>query len=166
MLKRIILLALIIIPVSTFAQKFGHVNPIVIMQAMPEFTKAEAELKELQQQYEGELKLMEDELAKKSEEYDKQRETLPENIRQRRETELQELYAKMQQYANESGRNLQAAQQEKMAAMGNKISKVIEEVGKAGGYVYIFDVTSGIPFINEALSTDITNDVKAKLGLK
>ena len=166
MLKRIILLAIIVIPMSALAQKFGHINPLPIMQAMPEYTKAQTELQELQKQYEGEMKIMQDELAKKSSEYDKQRDSLPQNIRQRRESELQDLYARLQQYAQESNQNMQKATQEKMAEISKKIETAIQEVGKAGGFIYIFDQTAGIPFINETLSTDVSAQVTAKLGLK
>ena len=164
MLKKIILMALIVIPMSAFAQKFGHINPMPIMQAMPEYTKAQAKLEELKKQYEGEMKIMQDELAKKSEEYDKQKDSLPQNIRQRRE--LQDLYGRLQQYAQESNQNMQKATQDKLAAISQKIEAAIKEVGTAGGFIYIFDVTAGIPFINETLSTDVTAQVKAKLGLK
>ena len=99
MLKRIILLAIFVIPMCAFAQKFGHINPIPIMQAMPEYTKAQSELQELQKQYEGEMKIMQDELTRKGEEHDNQQDSLPQNIRQRRETELQDLYTRLQQYA-------------------------------------------------------------------
>ena len=127
MLKRIILLAIIVIPMSALAQKFGHINPLPIMQAMPEYTKAQTELQELQKQYEGEMKIMQDELAKKSSEYDKQRDSLPQNIRQRRESELQDLYARLQQYAQESNQNMQKATQEKMAEISKKIETAIQE---------------------------------------
>lgn len=166
MLKRIILLTLFVIPMCAFAQKFGHINPLPIMQAMPEYTKAESELQELQKQYEGEMKIMQDELTKKSQEYDKQKDSLPQNIRQRRESELQDLYTRLQQYAQESSQNMQKASQEKMAAISKKIEAAIKEVGTAGGFIYIFDMTAGIPFINETLSTDVSAQVKAKLGLK
>ena len=166
MLKRIILLAIIVIPMGALAQKFGHINPIPIMQAMPEYTKAQTELQELQKQYEGEMKLMQDELTRKDGEYTKQRDSLPENIRQRREAELADLYAKLQQYAQESSQNMQKASQEKMAGISKKIEAAIQEVGKAGGFIYIFDQTAGIPFINETLSTDVSAQVKAKLGLQ
>ena len=53
-----------------------------------------------------------------------------------------------------------------MAMLTEKIGKAIKEVGVAGGYLYIFDVASGIPYISETLSTDVTADVKAKLGIK
>ena len=74
-------MALIAIPMGAFAQqKFGHVNPAAIMQAMPEYTTAQSELKDLQTQFEGEMKIMQDELQKKGEEYEKQKDTLPANI--------------------------------------------------------------------------------------
>ena len=61
---------------------------------------------------------------------------------------------------------MQKASQEKMAEISKKIEAAIQEVGKAGGFIYIFDQTAGIPFINETLSTDVSAQVKAKLGLK
>ncbi len=167
MLRRIILMALIAIPMGAFAQqKFGHVNPASILQVMPEYTKAQNELKDLQTQYEGEMKIMQDELQKKGEEYDKQKDTLPANIKERRENELQDLYSRLQQYAQESNQNLQKASQEKLSEISEKIEKAIKEIGVAGGYVYILDITNGVPYISETLSKDITEEVKAKLGLK
>ena len=45
--------------------KFGHVNSQEIIQAMPEFTTAQADIQKLTQQYEADLKSMQDELQKK-----------------------------------------------------------------------------------------------------
>jgi len=39
-------------------------------------------------------------------------------------------------------------------------------VGQDGGYVYIMDMGSGIPYISSTLSKDVTAEVKTKLGLK
>ena len=73
----------------------------------------------------------------------------------------------MQQYYQQSQQELAQASQEKMAALTEKITKAIQEVGVAGGYVYIFDLASGIiPYISETLSTDVTAAVKSKLGIK
>ncbi len=160
-------MALIAIPMGAFAQqKFGHVNPALILQAMPEYTTAQSELKELQTQFEGEMKIMQDELQKKGDEYEKQKDTLPAPVKERREKELQDLYTRLQQYAQESNQNLQKASQEKLAAISEKIEKAIKEVGVSGGYVYILDITNGVPYVSETLSTDVTNAVKAKLGIQ
>ncbi len=166
MKKRLVAILLMVAPLAIFAQKFGHLNSADIIQAMPEYQKAQTEIQELEKQCTNELQLMEQELAKKSEAYEKEKATLPANIQQRRETELQELYARMQQYYQQSQQELQQASQEKMAALTEKITKAIKEVGVAGGYVYIFDLTSGIPYISETLSTDVTAAVKSKLGIK
>ncbi len=166
-MKKIILLALLALPMSLFAQqKFAHVNSAEIIQALPDFTKAQADLQTLGKQFEDELKRMESELQTKSEDFDKNAATLPDAVKQRRQQELQDLYNRFTQYRQTSSEEFTKAQQEKMALITEKVGKAIKEVGVAGGYVYIMDVTSGIPFINEALSKDVTADVKAKLGLK
>ena len=164
--KKLIAILFMMAPLAIFAQKFGHLNSADIIQAMPEYTKAQTELQELEKQMTNELQLMETELAKKSETYEKEKATLPANIQQRREQELQELYGKMQQYYQTSQQELAQTSQEKMAALTEKVTKAIKEVGVAGGYLYIFDIASGIPYISETLSTDVTAQVKAKLGIK
>lgn len=164
--KKLIAVLFFMAPLALFAQKFGHMNSAEIIQAMPEYAAAQTEIQNLEKQYTNELQMMESELAKKSEAYEKEKATLPANIAQRRETELQELYGRMQQYYQQSQQELSQASQEKMAMLTEKIAKAIKEVGVAGGYLYIFDVASGIPYISETLSTDVTADVKAKLGIK
>ena len=162
--KKLIAILFLMAPLAIFAQKFGHLNSADIMQAMPEYKTAQTEIQNLEKQYGNELQLMESELAKKSEAYEKEKATLPANIAQRRETELQEIYGRMQQFYQDSQMKLQQASQEKMNVLVEKITKAIKEVGVAGGYLYIFDTSSGIPYISETLSTDVTGEVKKKLG--
>lgn len=164
--KKLIAILFLMAPLAIFAQKFGHLNSADIMQAMPEYKTAQTELQNLEKQYTNELQMMESELAKKSEAYEKEKATLPANIAQRREAELQDLYGRMQQYYQESQQQLAQASQEKMNVLVEKITKAIKEVGVAGGYLYIFDTSSGIPYISETLSTDVTGAVKTKLGIQ
>jgi len=145
--------------------KFGHVNTQEIMQAMPEYNKAKTEIDALQQQYEADLKSMQDELQKKGEAFDKEQATLPDNIKQRRQQELQEMYQKIQQSYQDNQQALQKASAEKMQAISNKILEAIKSVGQSGNYVYIMENNS-LPYISTTLSTDVTAQVKAKLGLK
>lgn len=164
--KKLIAILFLMAPLAIFAQKFGHLNSADIIQAMPEYKTAQTELQELEKHCTNELQMMESELAKKSEAYEKEKATLPANIAQRREAELQDLYARMQQYYQTSQQDLAQASQEKMNALTEKITKAIKEVGVAGGYLYIFDLASGIPYISETLSTDVTGAVKTKLGIQ
>ena len=166
-MKKLFIMMLMLAPMAAFAQapKFGHVNSQEIIQAMPEFAKARTELEALGKQYEADLKSMQEEIQKKSEAYDKEQATLPANIKQRREQELQDMYQKYQQSAQDNQQAMAAAQQEKMQAITTKVLDAIKQVGTAGGYVYIMDITSGIPYISTTLSTDLTSEVKKKLGL-
>ena len=146
--------------------KFGHVNTQEIIQAMPEYATAKAEIDKLTSQYEADLKAMQDELQKKADAFDKEQATLPDNIKQRRQTELQEMYQKIQQSYQDNQQALQKASSEKMQAITAKVLDAIKAVGQAGDYVIINEINAGIPYISTTLSTDVTAQVKTKLGLK
>lgn len=146
--------------------KFGHVNTQEIIQAMPEFTAARTEIEKLTEQYQADLKSMQDELQKKAEAFEKEEATLPENIKTRRNQELQDLYQRIQQTYQDNDQALAKAQQEKMQAITAKVLEAIKTLGQEGGYVYIMEMGAGIPYISTTLSTDLTAQVKAKLGLK
>ena len=146
--------------------KFGHVNTQEIIQAMPEYATAKAEIDKLTSQYEADLKAMQDELQKKADAFEKEQATLPENIKQRRQTELQEMYQKIQQSYQDNQQALQKASSEKMQAITAKVLDAIKAVGQAGDFVIINEINAGIPYISTTLSTDVTAQVKTKLGLK
>ena len=167
-MKKIILCAICAIcGLTANAQaKFGHVNTQEIIQAMPEYTAAKADIDKLTAQYEADLKSMQDELQKKADAFDKEQATLPENIKQRRQTELQEMYQKIQQSYQDNQQALQKASSEKMQAITTKVLEAIKAVGQAGDFVIINEINAGIPYISTTLSTDVTAQVKAKLGLK
>ena len=168
-MKKFIICALCAICGFTTANaqaKFGHVNTQEIIQAMPEFTTARTDIEKLTQQYEADLKSRQDELQKKAEAFEKEEATLPENIKTRRNQELQDLYQRIQQTYQDNQQALAKAQQEKMQAITTKVLDAIKAVGQEGGYVYVMDMSAGIPYISTTLSSDVTAQVKAKLGLK
>ena len=165
-MKKLLFMLMMLAPMAAFAQKFGHVNSQEVIQAMPEFTKARTDLEALGKQYEADLKCMQEEIQKKAEALEKEQATLPANIKQRREQELQEMYQKYQQSAQDNQQALAKEQSEKMQAITTKVLDAIKSVGQTDGYVYIMDIAGGIPYISTTLSTDVTAKVKAKLGLK
>ena len=167
MKKTIIIALMALLPFGAFAQKFGHVNTADIIPLMSEYKAAQTELQTLQKQYEEELKYMDTEYGKKLEDYDKNRETLPENIRTRREQELMESQQKMSQYYQDCQVNLEQKSQELMSGIETKLQKAIQAVGEEGAYVCIFNIAGGVvPFVSSTLTTDVTEAVKAKLGIK
>jgi len=162
-MKKIIMVLMLMAPMATFAQKFGHVDAQSIMQAMPEFIKARGDLEAQSKEYENDLKAMQDELQRKSEAYDKTKSTMNATKQQETETELQQMFAKIQQANQDYQQQLNKMQQEKLAPIMNKVTTAIQNVGKNGGYVYIMDASMGIPYISQTLSKDVTADVKAEI---
>ncbi len=163
-MKKLVLLLMLCAPLATFAQKFGHVDAAAIMQSLPEYIKVRGELEALSKEYENDLKAMQDEIQRKMDDYDKNKSTMNATKQEETEAELNDMYQKLQQAYSDNNQNLQKAQQEKMQPITDMIMKAIKNVGDAGGYVYIMDVSSGIPYISETLSVDVTNDVKAEMN--
>ena len=165
-MKKLFVALMMVLPMSVFAQKFGHFDSAEVIQAMPEYTTAQNEVQAKAKTYEDELKRMQDELRTKMEDYEKNQATLVDAVKQRREQELQDLNTRLQEYYTNSQQDLSQLQSEKLRAIQEKLVKVVEEVGQAGGYVYIMDTSAGIPYISKTLSTDLTSQIKSKLGLK
>ena len=167
MLKKIALILLLIAPMTVFAQKFGHIKTQAIITTMPEYTKAQTDIQTMQKQYEDEIRRASDELQKKFTEYQQEQANLPKNIQERRQKELQELNEKGMQMQQDAQQELERAWMSMLEPIAKKIDEAIKAVGQEGGYVYIFDLnTTNSPFVNETLSTDVTDAVKAKLGIK
>lgn len=164
-MKKVILMALLLVPMSILAQKFGHFDSAEIMQAMPEYTTAQNEIQQLQTQYEADLKRMQDEFNRKYTDFQKEEASLLENVKQRRLAELQDLDARIRQNYQDNMKSIQDFQQQKIQAITEKMLAAIKSVGDEGGYVYIMDVSAGVPYISTTFSTDVTTQVKAKLGL-
>ena len=164
-MKKILILILMMAPLSLFAQKFGYVNSVEIAQVMPEYTKAINELKTLEKQYSDELKHIATEFEKKRNELEQVKDSLPESILQRRAVELEEIYARMEQYRQTSAQSFEQARETKFAAINEKLQKAIQDVGREGTYICVFDLASGIPYISETLCDNLDAKVKAKLGI-
>ena len=167
MLKKIALLLMLILPMSVFAQKFGHIKTQEILTVMPEYTKAQTDIQTMQKQYDDEIKRLSDEVNKKFAAYQQEQANLPNNIQERRQKELQEMSERGMQMQQDAQQELQRSWLQMLEPIAKKIDDAIKSVGQEGGYVYIFDLNAtSIPFVNETLSTDVTGAVKAKLGIQ
>lgn len=165
-MKKIIVMLLALMPLAAMAQtgKFGHIDSQAIMQAMPEFIKVRGEIEAEAKQYENEMTEMQKELQAKAEKYDKEKATMNATTQQQTEQSLQEMYQKIQQAYADNQQKLQKSQQDKIQPIMLKVQNAIKAVGKNGGYVYIMDISAGIPYISETLSKDVSSDVKAELN--
>ena len=168
MLKKFALaIALFALPLGAMAQqKFAHMNSQEVITVMPEFTKAQADLDALAKQYQKEMETGEAELNKKYQEFLQQADSLPQNIAERRQKEIQDMAQRQQQFQQEAAQAMQKAQTDAMAPIYKKLDEAIQAVGKADGVIYIFDLArTSIPYIGTE-SIDLTAKVKTQLGIK
>lgn len=171
MLKKIALVMLLALPMGVFAQnlKFGHINAQEIVSAMPEFAKAQSDIEALDKQLTSELQRTQEEFNKKYQEFQQAiaKDSLPPNIAERRQKELQDMMQRQEQFQQDAQQQMQKAQNDAMAPIYQKLDNAIKAVGAAEGVIYIFDLArTSIPYVNESQSINLTNKVKANLGIK
>ena len=167
MLKKIVLAAILALPLSVMAQtKFGHMNSQEVITAMPEYTKAQADLDAMAKQYQEEMQRTQEEFNKKYQEFLAQADSLPKNIAERRQKELADMDQRQQQFQQEVYQSMQKAQQDALTPIYQKLETAIQAVGKAEGVIYIFDIArTPVAYIG-AESIDLTAKVKTQLGIK
>ena len=171
MLKKIALVMLLALPMGVFAQnlKFGHINAQEIITVMPEFTNAQNDIQTLEKQLTAELQRTQEEFNKKYQEFQQAiaKDSLPPNIAERRQKELQDMMQRQEQFQQDAQQQMAKAQNDAMAPIYQKLDNAIKAVGAAEGVIYIFDLArTSIPYVNESQSINLTSKVKANLGIK
>ena len=116
--------------------------------------------------YQEEMQRGQEELNKKYQELVQQQDSLPKNILERRQKEVQDLAQRQEQFQQEAYQAMEKARQDAMVPIYKKLDDAIQAVGQAEGVVYIFDLArTPIPFVGSQ-STDVTAKVKTQLGIK
>jgi len=142
------------------------VNSQVLLQELPDYKNAEANFEnyrtQLQKKLEQKAELLKVDyqaVARKAE----QGELSP--VQQEQETtRLQTEQNKLLQYEQEIQQDLVKRQQEEMQPILDKVNTAINTVAEENDMTYVFDAASGIILYADE-STDITTQVKAKLGM-
>lgn len=165
-IKKLLVIALIAAPFMVSAQsaaKFAKVNVQEIFQLMPETAAANLQLQEVSKKYEDENLKMREELDKKYNEYVSQRDSLPENIRARREQEIQEISQRISTFMEVAQRDIEQQQQSMIAPIQAKLMEAVQEISEAADYVYVMDINALV--FSGSQAEDITPIVKEKLGI-
>ena len=165
-MKKILIFIMLLAPMSMLAQKFGYVNSAELIQLMPEFANAQKKIQELEKKYTDDFNSMRTELEKKGTEFEKlQKDSVPENILKRRYEDLLQMEQRLQQYGQEVQQSLAQAEQQEMIAIQTKLRDALDAVGRDGGYVCIYDLSGGMPYVSKTLCEDVTMTVRTKLGI-
>lgn len=164
-MKKLLIALMLCAPMTMFAQKFGHIDSQDLLMSLPEAVAVQNELQAKGNEYQKQLEDMQKELQTKAEAYDKAKATMPTAKQEETERELNDMYQKIQQTAQDNQKAFNDEQQRKLGPLLDKVRTAIASVAKAGGYVYIMEKDGGQPlYINDTISKDITVEVKAELA--
>lgn len=165
MIKKVVIALMMALPLSMAAQKFGVCNADEVLQALPEFTEAQAKLAESSKTLEQEMERLQKELETKYTEFQKLDPSTPDAIKERRMQEIQEADQRIQQFRQNASQDLQRQQMQLIQPMQQKIMEAIKTVGQTGGYTMI--IPGEIPYyFDPATVVDVTPDVKKTLNIK
>lgn len=147
--------------------KFGHINRTELIQAMPEFDSARVTIEKLNTELQNTAELLQVELNNKYETYLKESKNLTELVRQTKEQELNDAQKRLTDFQTNAQTTLQEKQVALFTPITEKADKAIKEVGKANGFIYIFDLSGQvIAYFDETKSVNIMTLTKTNLGLK
>lgn len=166
MFKRVLVIALLTVSVSAFAQevKIAHVNTQEIFNAMPEVSAMESEIANLNKEFTDELKRLEEEYEKKYSEFMQRADSLPESIKIRRMQEVQDSQQRIETFYQQARQDVQKKQQELLAPIQKKIADAIKVVGEEQNYTYVLEDGTFLYISPNAINA--TSLVRTKLGLK
>lgn len=161
----VVLTAGVSLGVNAQSLKVGHVDSAAIMEIMPERTKLEQDLQTYAKELETEVQAMLVEYQNKLQDYQANQATMSNLIRQSKEKEIMDLETRINDFRASADMALQNKQVELITPLIEKVQNAVNAVGKEKGFTYILDKSAGtVVFIGDN-ATDITADVKAKLGL-
>jgi outer membrane protein len=148
---------------TSFAQKFGHVDTQDVLLNLPERSEAQATIEARAAEYETELARMQQEFQTKYAEYQSKGSTWPAAILEQKQRELQGLEQGMQDFNITAQNELGQLQDELLIPIVERVQNAINEVGAENGFTYIFDTSVGaVVYID---GEDVGTLVRAKLGI-
>ncbi|WCT13952.1 OmpH family outer membrane protein [Mucilaginibacter jinjuensis] len=167
-LLKVVLVAGCMLLVGGFAKaqtKIGYINFNQLIDQMPQMKTVQTSAQAYQKQFVDVLQGMQTELTTKGQAYDAARATMTDAIRAQKETELQDLNKRMQDYNTTAQQKVQEKYNELAKPVVDQAKAAINAVAKEKGYTYVLDTTQGEPIVAPP-TDDLMAAVKLKLGLK
>jgi outer membrane protein len=167
-LFKVALVAIAMLLVGNFAQaqsKVGYINFGEVVRAMPEFKTMQTQLDAYQKQFADQFTVMSNEYQAKGADFQKGAAGMTDAVRAAKQTELQDLQKRIQDYQTDAQQKIEAKSNELSKPLVDKARAALTEVAKEKGYTYVLDSgTTNLLVSPEA--DDLAVAVKTKLGLK
>lgn len=169
-MKRFFLYAvLILLSITSQAQKFAYVDTEYILSSIPSYQSAQDQLELISKEWQEEVEELYAGIEKMYKEYQAEKVLLTEDMKQKREKEIiqKEKEAKelQKKYFGPEG-DLFKKRKELIEPIQNDIFNAIKEIAANGNYGVIFDAAGGTNMLYSDPKYDKSDMVLEKLGFK
>ena len=165
-MRKLIVAIVAIFTFSTLSaqQKIGHLNSAEILQAMPEYKTMSDAVDKKKQEYAKVMESMYAEYEKKSKEVQEGGDKMTQAVLDLKVQEIKDLEKRISDFEQKAQQDLQKYAEELMKPLQEKYLKGVKEVAKEQGYSYILDLAAGGVVYSPETGSDITKDVKTRIG--
>lgn len=157
-------LALICSAATAQSPKFAHVNFQELIQLMPEMDSARVQIEASQRDANEVYQTMVEEFQTKYAQFNEKQATWTNAVRESKQNELTSIQTRIQEFEQNIQQEMSQIQNALMAPIYQKAQQVINDLGKAQGFIYVFDSTQ-LLYIDPAQSTDLTADARTALNI-
>lgn len=164
-----ILVLLLAIPLLGSAQKYCYVDTQYILDNMPEYSEAQAQLNKASEKWQREIELRYEAIETMNKAYRAERVLLTEDMKREREEEIAaaEKEAKeLQKRRFGLNGDLFKKREELIKPIQDMIFKAIKELAEGGNYMVIFDKSNQSSIIFASPKYDKSDRVLKKMGIK
>ncbi len=146
--------------------KFGHINLQETIYLMSEMDSATVVLEKYSAHLQETFTSMQNEFYTKYNTYQQMSANWTPAVLETKSKELQEMEQRIQSFQQSAQQELQDKQSELLKPIYLKANDALKKVGKENKFTYIFDISaSGLPYVNESVSVDVTEMVKKVLNI-
>ena len=163
-LKSLLFAAALFIGATSFVDaqsKIAHINTQSLIEAMPEFKVAQAEIDKLGKTYEATIQGSLKELDTKLKQYNAEAEGQSDDVNMSRMEEVEGMKQSLTQYRQEAQKKLEEQRINLLKPITEKAKAAIDKVAAAQSIEYVLEAASLIV----AKGKDLMADVKAEMGI-
>ena len=151
--------------VAEAQSKIGHINFNQLIDQMPETKTIQKQIQDYSKTFQDQLTTMQTELTTNAQGYDAKRATMTDAARTAKESELQDMQKRLQDYNTKAQQQVGDKTNQLSKPLLDKARVAVQSVAKEKGYTYVFD-TAQTELLVSPDSDNMMAAVKTKLGLK
>jgi outer membrane protein len=164
----LIVTILFLFSISLYAQKYAYIDSEYILNSMPSYVEAQAELDRLSVEWQKEIEAKFKKIDEMYRKYQQEAVILPEDTKMKRQNEIiaAENEAKeLQKKRFGTDGDLYKKREELMKPIQDRVFTAVEEYAREKSYAFVFDKAGVMTIVYADSKYDINSEILIKLGV-